>query len=216
MGASFNTFESEITYIKTLTQKTDATGFFIQELLRFYSLTGTMFNSKINLSTSCTVDERYLTHVLSRSLLEPFFINLYIFDDLSQMAIRYQEQKNTFSEQYRKLINDLQDPAWSNFMQKYGNQLQTVNPQSSKPSTLPDVKSLLGKLKNTQNNSLDYLYPLYRITSFDTHGRSLGTIFESVFGKQCNFPVLDIEVAIDFMCDGYLSILNELRNNKMI
>ncbi|XOQ09888.1 MAG: DUF5677 domain-containing protein [Serratia liquefaciens] len=216
MSTNFYTLESEMPKIKKLQQKADASGFFIQEVLRFYSLAGTMLNSNIQLNTTCNVDERYLTHVLSRSLLEPFFVILYIFDDLSQMADRYEEQKNTFKEEYRKLMNDFQAPEWSNFMQNYGSQLESANPQWTKLKQLPDVKSMLHKLNTTHNCRLDYLYPLYRITSFDTHGRSLGTIFESVFSKNCNFPVLDISKAIDFMCEGYIFILNTLRSNRLI
>ncbi|MEI9556656.1 hypothetical protein V5069_08260 [Citrobacter freundii] len=216
MSIKFDILNAEIPIIQALPQNADASGFFIQEVLRFHSLAGTMLNSGFSLNVSCSVDERYLTHVLTRSLLEPFFIILYIFDDLTHMPVRYEEQKNTFKEQYLKLMNDLNAPEWSHFMQNHGSQLQSPNPSWSKLNKLPDVKSMLHGLKNAHNNRLDYLYPLYRITSFDTHGRSLGTIFESVFGKVCNFPVLDIEKAIEYIADGYIFILNDLRQNKVI
>lgn len=216
MSINFDKLESEIPIIQTLPQTADASGFFIQEVLRFYSLAGTMLNSGLKLDLNSNVDERYLTHVLTRSLLEPFFIILYIFDDLAQMPLRYEAQKNTFKEQYLKLMNDLSTPQWSNFMQNYGSQLQPSSQSWIKLNKLPDVKSMLYGLKNIHNNRLDYLYPLYRITSFDTHGRSLGTIFESVFGKTCSFPVLDIEKTIDLIADGYIFVLNDLRQNKVI
>lgn len=218
MSIKFKTLELEIPNIQNLQQKTDATGFFIQEILRFYSIAGTLRKINISLNLNSSVDERYFTHVLSRSLLEPFFIILYIFDDLSQASqidARYEEQKNTFKDEYRKLMNDLNKPEWQNFMQKNGSKLEIADSQWSKLRKLPDMKTLLRKITRNKAN-LEHLYPLYRITSFDTHGRSLGTIFESVFGKQCNFPVLSIEDAFEFMADEYLVLLNDLKNNNSI
>ena len=143
MPSKLDTLTTEIQIIQALPQKPDASGFFIQEVLRFYTLAGTMLNNGFKLNASCSVDERYLTHVLTRSLLEPFFIILYIFDDLTQMAVRYEEQKNTFKEQYLKLMNDLSAPEWSHFMQSHGSQLQSASPTWSKLKKLPDVKSML-------------------------------------------------------------------------
>lgn len=216
MPTKFDTLKTEIPNIRALPQNADASGFFIQEVLRFYSLAGTMLEGNFKLDVTCSVDERYLTHVLSRSLLEPFFTILYIFDDFSQMAARYEEQKNTFKDQYRKLMNDFNTPEWSVFMQAYGSQLQATDPQWSSVNRLPNVKDMVYKVRTSHQGRLDYLYPLYRITSFDIHGRSLGTIFESVFGQKCNFPVLNVKNAIELMSDGYLFILNKLRQNNII
>lgn len=213
---SFDMLKKEIPNMQALKLKADASGFFIQEVLRFHSLAGTMHNSGFKLDASCSVDERYLTHVLCRSLLEPFFIILYVFDDSTKTSARYEEQKNSFKIQYLKLMNNLSDPEWSNFMNSHGSQLQLADPNWSTLKGLKDISSILAAIKGPQKTRLDYLYPLYRITSFDTHGRSLGTIFESVFGKQCNFPVLDISLAIEIMADGYLCILNELRRKNII
>lgn len=218
MPIHFDTLKLEVPKIQGLQQKADATGFFIQEVLRFYSIVGTLQNINLSLDLTSSSDERYFTHVLSRSLLEPFFIILYIFDDLSQMSqinTRYEEQKNSFKNEYRKLMNDLNQPEWQTFMQNYGVKLEVADPQWSSLSKLPDIKTILKNIKRN-NRSLEYLYPIYRITSFDTHGRSLGTIFESVFGKQCNFPVLSVELAIEYMSDEYLVLLNDLRNNALI
>jgi hypothetical protein len=153
---------------------------------------------------------------LSRSLLEPFFIILYIFEDPLQMTNRYEEQKNSFRNQYKKLMDDLHEPEWQNFMQGDGSKLEAADPGWGKLKQLPDMKTLLGRLKNSSNKSLEFLYPLYRITSFDTHGRSLGTIFEAVFQKPCNFPVLDVDRAIEIMAGEYLAILNDLQARSLI
>ncbi|MCK7154681.1 hypothetical protein L8O12_04310 [Enterobacter kobei] len=216
MPTNFEQLETQIPAIKTLTLKTDETGFFIQEVLRFYSIAGTLLGIKINLGKTSNVDERYFTHILSRSLLEPFFIILYIFEDPSKMTSRYEEQINSFKNQYKKLMDDLQGPEWQNFMQGDGSTLEAADASWNKLPSLPDMRTLLSRLKNSSNKSLDYLYPLYRITSFDTHGRSLATIFEAAFQKQCNFPVLDVGAAIELIASQYLAILSELRANKLI
>jgi len=216
MSTYFEQLESEIPSIERLPQNADAVGFFIQEVIRFYSIAGTLSKNEFALDASSSVNERYLTHILSRSLLEPFFLILYIFDDPSQTVARYDELKNTFKDQYRKLMNDLSTPEWQVFMQSYGGKLEAADPTWKRTNQLPDVKTMLGRLQNNYNNSLDFLYPLYRITSFDTHGRSLGTIFESVFGKKCHFPVLNIRYAIELMANQYLVVLNDLRRRNVI
>lgn len=216
MPTNFEQLETQIPAIKTLTLKTDETGFFIQEVMRFYSIAGTLLGIKINLGKTSNVDERYFTHILSRSLLEPFFIILYIFEDPSKMTSRYEEHINSFKNQYKKLMDDLQGPEWQYFMRGDGSTLEAADPNWNKLPSLPDMRTLLSRLKNSSNKSLDYLYPLYRITSFDTHGRSLATIFEAAFQKQCNFPVLDVGAAIELIASQYLAILSELRANKLI
>ncbi|PQZ52123.1 hypothetical protein CQ052_03905 [Ochrobactrum sp. MYb15] len=216
MPKYFDELEAEIPAIRTLPQKADATGYFIQEAIRFYSIAGTLLSNGFALDASSSIDERYLTHTLTRSLLEPFFVILYIFDDSSQTNARYEEQKSTFKEQYRKLMNDLNAPEWQRFMQSYSGQLEVADPTWTGTNKLPDVKAMLGKLSTSNNTKLDFLYPLYRITSFDTHGRSLATIFEAVFGKQCSFPVLIIKDAIELMANQYLAVLSDLRKSGAI
>jgi hypothetical protein len=81
---------------------------------------------------------------------------------------------------------------------------------------LPNVSTMLTGLRNNYGDRLNYLYPIYRISSFDTHGRSLGTIFEAVFGKKCEFPILKIKYAFELMANQYLVVLNDLRNSGAI
>jgi hypothetical protein len=58
---------------------------------------------------------------------------------------------------------------------------------------------------------LDALYVIYRITSFDTHGKTLTALLEDVFGKPVNFPVLNIGTALELMAEEYISILARVR-----
>ena len=216
MPTYFEQFESEIPAIEKLPQNADATGFFIQEVIRFYSIAGTLSHNGFALDASSSNNERYLTHILSRSLLENYFTIIYLFDDPSQTSARYEELKNSFKENYRKLMNDLNDPSWQGFMQAHQAQLEPANPAWTQARGLPNVNAMLTGLRNVYGDRLDYLYPIYRISSFDTHGRSLGTIFDAVFGKTCKFPVLNIKYAFELMANQYLVVLNELRKSGVI
>jgi hypothetical protein len=71
---------------------------------------------------------------------------------------------------------------------------------------------MLAQVRNDYGDRVNYLYFVYRVASFDTHGRSLGTIAEDVFGKKCNFPVLKIKEAFEFVANQYLVVLNDLRS----
>ena len=65
-------------------------------------------------------------------------------------------------------------------------------------------------------NRLNYLYFVYRVASFDTHGKNLGMDLEDVFGKKSNFPVLRIRYAIELVANQYLVVLNELRKRGAV
>jgi hypothetical protein len=58
MPTNFEQLKTQIPVIKTLTPKADETGFFIQEVLRFYSIAGTLLENNINLGKTANVDER--------------------------------------------------------------------------------------------------------------------------------------------------------------
>lgn len=81
---------------------------------------------------------------------------------------------------------------------------------------LPNVKDMLKQATTANGVSLDYLYFVYRITSFDTHARSLGTIFNDVFGKTCNFPVLKLKEVFELMAEEYLAMVKARRVNGVI
>ncbi len=217
MPTYFEQLESEIPVIEKLPQKADATGFFIQEVIRFYSIAGTLFAfEQFKLDETSSNNERYITHILSRSLLENYFTIIYLFDDCSKTSERYEELKNSFKKDYRKLMDDLNAPSWQAFMQAHQSKLEPANPTWTNLTKIPNVNTMLTGLRNDYGDRLNYLYLIYRISSFDTHGRSLGTIFEAVFGKTCNFPVLNIKFALELMANQYLVVLNDLRNKGVI
>lgn len=205
----FEQLKSELQAYKTLSLKPGYLGFFGQEVLRFVSIASTLVGTPdFRLDESASNDERYFTHILVRSLLENYFWTIYLFDDLAQANNRYDSLKNSFKRDYWKLLNegslphkDKLEPAdssWSNIKQSH------------------NIKSMMQSLKNQYGDRLDYLYFVYRVASFDTHGRSLGAIFQDVFGKTCNFPVLKIRYAIQLMADQYLWVLNELHSKNEI
>ncbi len=71
---------------------------------------------------------------------------------------------------------------------------------------------MLAQLKNDYGDRLSYLYFIYRITSFDTHGKNLDNLLQTTFGKAVNFPVLDIGYAFDMVANQYLVILEQIRS----
>lgn len=217
MPTDFDMLAAELPALRTATLSADANGFFVQEVLRFYSVAGTLLNvPEFTLDATAMPDERCITHVLTRSLLENYFTILYLFDDPTQTATRYEQLKYGFMDSYRKLMTDLSAPSWQNFMQAHQGQLEAADPAWIKKPGLPDVNTMLTALRNNYGDRLNYLYPIYRITSFDTHGRSLGTIFESVFGKKCNFPVLNLKYAFELVANQYLVVLNDLRSKGVV
>lgn len=199
MPTNFENLRAELPALTRLSQGGDANAFFAQEVLRFCSVAGTLLQPQVfQLDETATNDERHFTHILSRSLLENYFTILYLFDDPAQTTTRYEKLKDGFMESYRKLMTDLSAPSWQKFMQAHQGQLEPADPAWTKPG-LPDINTMLAALRNDYGDRLNYLYPIYRITSFDTHGRSLGTIFEAVFGKTCNFPVLNLKYAFELI-----------------
>ncbi|EOY4305001.1 hypothetical protein I4574_11115 [Proteus mirabilis] len=204
-------FEKELPNLKSLQQRNDELGFFSQECSRFYTISKTLKTSNINLGVTCTPDTRYITHPLIRSLLENFAAIIYIFDDLINASKRYDVIKNSFKKEYHKLMNSLQTPPWDQVIAAQHFQLETSAPNwASLPQQL-DVNSMLTAVKNKSGGRLNYLYVAYRISSFDTHGRSLETIFNAVFGKSCNFPVLNINYTFELIASEYLALLYRLR-----
>ncbi|WP_316199198.1 hypothetical protein [Bradyrhizobium sp. SZCCHNS2002] len=201
--------EAELPAIQKLAQSSGANGFYAQEVLRFRSIAGTMLAVKeFTLDEKATVDERYITHILSRSLIENYFRIIYIFDDPAQTASRYEALKNSFRKEYSKLLNEPQLP--------HKDQLE---PAGSSWPTSPgelDLNSMLTQVRNDYGDRLSYLYFVYRVASFDTHGKNLPAILEDVFGKKCNFPVLKIGQAFELMANQYLVVLNDLRSKGVV
>tara|TARA_R110002153_G_scaffold252307_2_gene410062 strand:+ start:2480 stop:3109 length:630 start_codon:yes stop_codon:yes gene_type:complete len=200
---------AEVPALQKLSSAGDANGFFAQEALRFVTIAGTLSAiEQFTLDEGASVNERYMTHTLSRSLLENYFWIIYLFDDDAETVRRYEELTNSFKREYVKLLNepllprktelDPADPLWANL-----------------PRGL-DVNSMLAQVRNDHGDRLNYLYFVYRVTSFDTHGKNLGTIFETVFGKTCGFPVLKIEKVFELIANQYLVVLNDLRARGVV
>ena len=196
----FEKLKSELPAIQAISTGVGANVFYAQEVLRFYSIAGTLLES-FNLDDSTSVDQRYFSHILSRSLLENYFWILYLFDDSSQKNNRYNSLVDSFKKEYLKLMNEPMLP--------HKDKLEPADPAwSSIPRGL-DINSMLTQLKNDYGDRLSYLYFIYRISSFDTHGKNLNTLFQSVFGKQANFPILNLKYTFDLIANQYLVVLQE-------
>jgi len=209
MISHFEQLKNELATYRFLSSKGGHVGFFGQEVLRFHSIAGTLVEGcDFRLDESASIDERYFTHILARSLLENYFWIIYLFDDPAKSSDRYNELLNSFKRDYVKLLNENQLP--------HKDLLEPADPAwSSLPKAL-DLNSMLAQSTNDYGDRLNYLYFVYRVTSFDTHGKSLGTIFQGIFGKTCNFPVLKIGYAIELMANQYLVVLQGLRSRNEI
>lgn len=168
--------------------------FLKEEVLRFISVAGTVAQTFPNVATS--IDERILSHIMLRSVIENFFKIIYVFDDPSQSQARFDQILDGFRREYLKLYNDI-DPSFQA-------QIEAPDTGWNTLQRAPDLNSMLAQVRNTFGTRLDYLYFIYRIGSFDTHGNSLNAIFEAVFAKQCNFPFLQIDPVIELISDQYL------------
>lgn len=198
----FKLLDTEIARFHAISGSAGPIGLLGQEALRFRSIAGTL---KANgMLDNSTVDQRYITHILARSLIETFFWVTYIFDDPVQRQARYDEFVDSFKSEYLKLHNE-QLPINASLTQPDAAWRQLPR--------APDVRTMLGRMQNAYGNKLDYLYPIYRITSFDTHGKSLNNIVTSALGGASpNFPVLDLEFGFDLIANQYLHALQELNN----
>lgn len=204
MSTRFDDLYNEVPELLKNSSKGGEIGFFAQEVLRFCSVAGTMRRS-YDLSENAAIDARYHTHVLARSIIENFFRILYIFNDKQKRRSRYDELINSFKNEYRKLLNEKEIKSIVN----------ALEPADQSWSTLPkalDVKSMLAQLKNDFGDRLDYLYIIYRISSFDTHGKNLENVTSEVFGKKVNFPFLKLDNGIEIMANEYLDIFHTLKS----
>jgi hypothetical protein len=199
---NFQDFEKAFLQINSHATQGLAESFAIDEFRRFISIGGTILTSFPNVSNS--TDERRMTHILIRSLLENFFWIIYVFDgnDKSSWNARFYEYLDGFKKEYAKLYNDPNLPHKTELEPAQQSWVNLKKPM--------DINSVLAQVKNSHGTRLDFLYFLYRITSFDTHGKTMESIFSAAFAKQCNFPYVKIDVAIDLMADEYLSVWKKL------
>ena len=202
MDDDFKILEREIKTLEKLSGFPREIGYFAQEAMRFYTVAASL-RETFALNNS-SIEERQITHILTRSLLEGYFWLLYIFDDSAKRSGRYDEKLNSFKLAYVKLLDER--------LLSHRDQLEPVDPGWAALPKPIDLKSMLAQLKNAYGDRLSYLYYVYRVSSFDTHGNSLGVLFEEVFGKRCNFVALNLKFGFDLMANQYLGILQDLRN----
>lgn len=208
MTTFFDQLQQQESAINTLSQRPGLDGYLGQELLRFISIGGTLKGVPgFTLNTTASVNERFITHVLGRSLIESFFQQMHLHDDPAQTAARWDRYKDGFRREYGKLMSE---PTMQ------GRALEPAGANWNTLSPALDVRSVLTQLTNATGQKLDPLYVIYRITSFDTHGNTLTALLKDVFGKPVNFPVLDMGFALELMAEEYISILGGVRRRLSI
>lgn len=203
----FEDLEKQMPSLRVAAATSGPVGFFAQEVMRFYSVSGTLKDS-FPLDETANFEQRCMTHVLFRSLLENYFRILYIFDVPSDIQVRYDAVVDNFRREYGKLLNE---PLLPN--------KQQLEPAGAGWSQLPrglDMSSMLAQLQNDYGDRLNYLYFTYRIASFDTHGNNLKAVADDAFGKPCNFPVLKLKFATELVANQYLVVLNDMRGRGEI
>lgn len=208
-GTSMDHFEvlkHEIPLLESLSHRQDEIGYFAQEALRFYSIAGSLKES--DLLRNAFAGDRQISHILGRSLLEGFFWLVYIFDNPAHRQTRFGEKLTSFKREYGKFWNEKIVPGKT--------QMEPADPAWAALPRAMDVNSMLAQVKNDHDNNLSFLYMIYRVASFDTHGNSMDALFQSVFGKPCNFSALDFVYGFDLIANHYLVILQELRSAKEI
>src|SRR5947209_4155488 len=105
MNDYFDQLKEQLPTIRDLSSHGGVNGFFGQEAMRFHSIADTLLKN-FSLDKRASVDERYITHILARSLLENYFWLIYLFDDPAQAENRYEQLTNSFKRDYVKLLNE--------------------------------------------------------------------------------------------------------------
>jgi len=203
----FEALKQELTTLQTISNGTGPNAFFAQEALRFYSIAGTI-KDNFTLDETSKTEERNMTHILFRSLLENYFRILYIFDSSTDIQARYDSFVDNFKREYGKLLNEPLLPR--------KNELEPAGAGWTQLPRSLDMNSTLAQVQNDYGDRLNYLYFIYRITSFDTHGNNIKSIADDAFGKPCNFPVIKLAYAIDLVANQYLIVLEGMRNRGEI
>lgn len=209
----FKLLNEQFTSAEELSKQKSAKGFLGQEILRFTTIAGTLLGNmkpdgQFVLDDSASVDERYITHPLIRSLLENFFKIIYIFHDSELESERFEKAVNGFKDDYRKLLNALKKPGWEEFMNEYGSSLQSANDGWSDLPRLKNTNDILVEIDKFSDYNFQRLYALYRMSSFDIHGNSLKVFFDVAFDTECNFPIIKIKDAIEMIAFTYVALLN--------
>lgn len=196
----FQILKSKLSHFSELSEMPGPIGFLGQEALRFHSIAGTLKEN--GMVANASVDERFISHILVRSLIENFFWLVYIFDNTATRQSRYDELVTSFKREYLRFYNE---------NLPINSSLSPPDPNWGQLQGGLDVRSMIAQVRNDHGQRLDPLYSIYRIASFDTHGKSLNNIIVSALGGAIpNFPVLDLESGFDLIANQYLCTLRDL------
>lgn len=202
MCSYFEKIHDILPAIKQFNTNSPHEDFYKEEVIRFYSIAGTIRENFLDAPNN--IDARIISHVLIRSVIENYFWLLYIYFDDSLIKNRFDEYLNGFKKEYLKLHNEPLLPD--------KHMLETPD-DSWKTLSHKDLNSILTALVNDHGNKLNYIYFVYRISSFDTHGKSLSALFRTSFNKDCNFPYIKLEPIIDLIANQYLVIWDKISLN---
>jgi hypothetical protein len=203
MECYFKQLKNKLDEFKSISSSGGLNGFLGREVLRFHSIAGTLLKS-FECDKTATVDERYITHILSRSILENYFWLIYLYDNSAKKQDRYNKMLDSFKRDYYKLMNEPCLP--------HKDKLEPSKACWCSLNRAMDVKSMLAQVKNDYGDRLSYLYFVYRISSFDTHGKNLDNILQEAFGKKVIFPILKVDYAVQLMANQYLITLQQLKD----
>lgn len=197
----FDAFKGLFPAISKASFQEDYKNFAVEEFKRFYSIGGTILDSV--LPNEERVGERLFSHILLRSIFDNFFWLLYIFDgpDEAVWLEHFNEYMNGFKRQYYNLYNEVALPRKDD--------LAAPDPNWQKLYAR-DAKSLLTAVKTIRGEPLADLYFIYRVTSFDTHGKAMKSLYTSAFHKEGNFPVMKVREAINLVADSYIVIWKQI------
>ena len=200
MKHGFSEFKKEIRSLEDKILHCPGEKFAQEEMLRFYLIGNTVLQGFPDLHNY--PDQRIITHPLLRTLLEGWIWVSYIFgeDDEDTKINRFNELLNGFKLDYSRLIDDRFLP--------HKDQLPSIpNGENWQNSRRPkSTKDLLVAIKNEYGHRLDYLYILYRVTSFDIHAKASEALFNEAFGGPCSFARIKPDKIINLMAGGYSEI----------
>ncbi len=201
--SNFDLLNAEFPAISSFVPKKGYEQFAISEFHRFRSIGGTLLQNFQDNPSS--VEERNITHILMRSLLENYFWLLSIFDtqDEPTRQSKFDSYMNGFKLEYAKLYDEP--------MLTVKSQIETPGMGWKGLQKPLNVNDILVAIKNDYGDRLNYLYFVYRVFSFDTHGKVHASFFEEAFGKKCSFPLIKMSKVLDLMANQYRVIWQDIR-----
>lgn len=143
LSGNWDKFEKSFDEMKVFSSNTAVDKFALAEFKRFYSIAGTIRGSFKNVATN--IDERIITHILLRSLIENFFWITYLYDKSrgQDRDSEFDKYLNSFRKEYDKLYNSL--------LIDKSNLETPVTGWNSLPSGL-DLNSVITQVMNDHGN----------------------------------------------------------------